>query len=339
MKWSLALLSFFCPLYLFCQEYGYTHYDSKDGLAGVTVYCMTQDKDGFIWIGTESGLSRFDGTHFKNFTRDDGLPDNEVIQLFADSRGRVWITPFKKSVCYYYKGKIYTPDNDPILKRLQIEDNVVRFAEDRAGNILMEEPKKLHLVDVNGHVTGIDSINSKRVVSINGICARADDGFMVIDDNRVYDYRNNRFHLKKTVFTKASHDKYFDINANAMIWRNDSIRAELFLFAKDTSISLPFKISHINFNLLDEQHVGMSTRDGATVYAINKPDSAWHFLPGLRVSNMMRDQEGNIWLSTLGHGLYKLNSSFVLNTRIEKDNIASQVFALAPYKDAIMVGT
>src|SRR4051812_23039758 len=121
-----------CPLFIYSQEYGYTHYDSRDGLAGVTVYCMTQDRDGFLWVGTEGGLSRFDGTHFKNFTREDGLPDNEVIQVFADSKGRVWIAPFKKSVCYYYKGKIHTPANDPVLKRLRIDDNVMAFAEDKA---------------------------------------------------------------------------------------------------------------------------------------------------------------------------------------------------------------
>src|SRR5690349_9087816 len=99
VKYSLFPIVIFL-LYTFsasAQEYGYTHYDSKDGLAGVTVYSMSQDKDGFLWLGTENGLSRFDGTHFKNFTRDDGLPDNEIIQVFADSKGRVWIAPFKKS--------------------------------------------------------------------------------------------------------------------------------------------------------------------------------------------------------------------------------------------------
>src|SRR5262245_33847806 len=100
------------------QEYSYTRYDSKDGLAGSTVYCMTQDKDGFLWFGTETGLSRFDGTHFKNFTREDGLPGNEIIQLFADSKGRVWIAPFRKAISYYYKGRIYNQDNDSILCRI-----------------------------------------------------------------------------------------------------------------------------------------------------------------------------------------------------------------------------
>jgi ligand-binding sensor domain-containing protein len=324
---------------VFSQEYGYTHYDSKDGLAGVTVYCMAQDKDGFLWFGTEGGLSRFDGTHFKNFTREDGLPDNEIIQLFADSKGRIWMVPFKKSVCYYYKGKIYTPANDPILKRLQIQDNVVRFAEDKAGNILMHELRKLHLVKTNGQVTVIDAINSKPIVIINGISTGAEDGFMVIDDNRIYDYRNDHFQLKKTISRFSTHPMFFAFNAHGMVWRRDSLRAAFYSFTKDKTVCFPFKIIHNNFNLIDESHVGISTRDGAMVYDINKPDSGRYFLPGLSVSNMLRDGEGNIWFSTLGHGLYKLSSSFVLNIKIRRKNIVSQVFTLAPYRGSVLVGT
>ena len=154
---------------VFSQEYGYTHYSTKEGLAGSTVYNMVQDRDGFLWFGTEGGLSRFDGTHFKNFTRQDGLPDNEIIQVFADSKGRIWIVPFKKSVCYYYKGKIYTPANDPMLKKIPVRDFVVGFAEDKAGNILMHELKRLYKVSANGGITVIDSINGLPVEYINAI--------------------------------------------------------------------------------------------------------------------------------------------------------------------------
>src|SRR5882757_8887778 len=96
------------------QEYSYTHYDVKDGLAGSNAYCITQDKEGFIWVGTDAGVSRFDGTHFKNFTLEDGLPDIEVLQIFADSRGRVWMAPFSKSICYFYQGRIHNQDNDTL---------------------------------------------------------------------------------------------------------------------------------------------------------------------------------------------------------------------------------
>jgi ligand-binding sensor domain-containing protein len=89
------------PFSLQAQEYSYTHYDIADGLAGSTVYCIAQDEDGFIWVSTETGVSRFDGTHFRNFSIADGLPDIEVLQMFGDREGRLWMAPFRKSVCYW----------------------------------------------------------------------------------------------------------------------------------------------------------------------------------------------------------------------------------------------
>ncbi len=90
----LLVLSYSCS----SQEYSYTHYDITDGLAGSVVYCIAQDKDGFIWTGTETGISRFDGTHFKSFSAADGLPDIEVLNMFGDSKGRFgW--PLSASQC------------------------------------------------------------------------------------------------------------------------------------------------------------------------------------------------------------------------------------------------
>src|SRR5579871_2764170 len=120
----------FLSIALCAQEYNYTHYDVKDGLAGSTVYSIVQDKDGFMWYGTETGLSRFDGTHFKNFYTSDGLPDNEIIKLFVDSKNRVWIIPFKNSICYYWKGKIYNQQNDSLLKKINFVEGLALINED-----------------------------------------------------------------------------------------------------------------------------------------------------------------------------------------------------------------
>src|SRR4030095_1787186 len=103
----LLHLSLALELISFSQEYSYINYNTRDGLAGSVVYDALQDQEGFMWFATENGLSRFDGKNFKTFTTKDGLPDNEILKLFLDSKGRVWIMPFRPSLCYYYKGKIY----------------------------------------------------------------------------------------------------------------------------------------------------------------------------------------------------------------------------------------
>ncbi len=66
-----------------------------DGLSQPTVLCMIQDKQGFIWIGTQYGLNRYDGYQFvtyKNEILDDtSLSSNYIIDLFEDSSGTLWI--------------------------------------------------------------------------------------------------------------------------------------------------------------------------------------------------------------------------------------------------------
>src|SRR3984957_9263711 len=163
----------------FSQEYSYTHYDITEGLAGSTVYCITQDKDGFIWVGTETGVSRFDGTHFKNFTTNDGLPDVEILEMFSDSRGRVWMAPFRKSVCYYFQGKIHNQDNDTLLRRMHFKGNVENFAEDAAGNILIQESSALHMLGSRGSVTEFDSINHRPITGCHAISRSLQGHFLV----------------------------------------------------------------------------------------------------------------------------------------------------------------
>src|SRR5258708_997172 len=157
---SYWLAVVFCVLLSYrplAQEYGYAHYGITDGLAGSTVYCITQDRDGFIWVGTETGVSRFDGTSCRNFTTRDGLPDLEVLQIFGDSKGRVWMAPFRKSVCYYYQGRIHNEQNDPLLANIRLKQNVESFAEDSHGDILIQERTALHLVRAEGSLVRYDS--------------------------------------------------------------------------------------------------------------------------------------------------------------------------------------
>jgi hypothetical protein len=51
---------------------------------------LYRDKTGFVWIGTNEGLFKFNGTTFRQFTRSDSLPDNQVTAIAEDSLGRIW---------------------------------------------------------------------------------------------------------------------------------------------------------------------------------------------------------------------------------------------------------
>lgn len=60
------------------QQYTFLSYGTREGLPHSQLRCLHQDAQGFIWIGSLGGLSRFDGRSFRNFDQQEGLPDNQV---------------------------------------------------------------------------------------------------------------------------------------------------------------------------------------------------------------------------------------------------------------------
>lgn len=67
----------------------------EDGLSNNIINTITQDSLGFIWIGTNDGLTRYDGNNFKVFKKSFGnansVSNNFIQSLFVDSQGHLWI--------------------------------------------------------------------------------------------------------------------------------------------------------------------------------------------------------------------------------------------------------
>ncbi|MGK7395332.1 MAG: hybrid sensor histidine kinase/response regulator transcription factor [Candidatus Cyclobacteriaceae bacterium M3_2C_046] len=69
---------------------------SEQGLSHNSVNCIVKDKEGFIWIGTENGLNRFDGYYIDNFlyqsSDSNGIAHHSISDLFRDSNNQIWFT-------------------------------------------------------------------------------------------------------------------------------------------------------------------------------------------------------------------------------------------------------
>ncbi len=317
---KLIFLPVFCcclwvPNLLFAQEYSYTHYDIADGLAGSTVYCLAQDRDGFIWAATETGVSRFDGTHFKNFTIADGLPDIEVLQLFGDRDGRLWMAPFRKSVCYWYGGRIHNQDNDSTLKMVHLRQNVEYFVQDSAGNILIQENSALHLVLTNGTVKEFDSLGQ---VPIDASVASALDQsgrFLVQVGDRVFRITEDGFSLIRELPSIATHQNLIAMSSSYLIWRGAMPIYSILSLATGDLVKRTFQqdtYRHISFTLLQDSLLYVNEILGCTENNIQSGKTRW-FLPDKPVSRVFRDMDGNLWFATLGQGIYRLNSDAVRN--------------------------
>lgn len=139
----------------------------KSGLSSNYVNAVIQDSDGFIWIGTNQGLNRFDGYNSKTFMYDEfdsnSLSNNWVKSLLEDSNGNIWIGTEGGGLNLYNNltGEITRFQNDPKDSSSLPSNFISRLYEDSQNRIWIGTLKGLCLYDSktkkfqkwNGYVT------------------------------------------------------------------------------------------------------------------------------------------------------------------------------------------
>jgi diguanylate cyclase (GGDEF)-like protein len=77
------------------RQLTFAHFGTEDGLDSLTVFDLALDRAGNLWVGTQEGLSRFDGERFRNFGVFDGLPSGVVFDVEQDAAGDLWAATLK----------------------------------------------------------------------------------------------------------------------------------------------------------------------------------------------------------------------------------------------------
>jgi ligand-binding sensor domain-containing protein len=90
------------------SQYSRTVWTQERGLPQDTIRAITQTKDGYLWLGTDEGLARFDGYEFVVFNKAQGdLPDNSITALAAAADGALWIGT-QNGLVEYRGGRFHT---------------------------------------------------------------------------------------------------------------------------------------------------------------------------------------------------------------------------------------
>jgi ligand-binding sensor domain-containing protein len=98
---------------------------------GVEANTLFQDHDGFIWLGTDHGLFRFDGQRYEQFLSTDSLVGNSITAVAEDSVGRIWIGHTSGQLSYLENGVLHSFEPDEGSAAAPVSDIVF----DRRGNM------------------------------------------------------------------------------------------------------------------------------------------------------------------------------------------------------------
>ncbi len=120
------------------------NWETTEGLPEATVQTLARTADGYLWLGTEDGLARFDGVRFSLITHatQSALPDNYISALYVDRRQRLWIGTHA-GISRIENGALVPPGHLPPL----VHADVRAFAEDRSGTLWVGSRNGLISID------------------------------------------------------------------------------------------------------------------------------------------------------------------------------------------------
>ena len=291
-----------------------------DGLGNMAVMALAQDRDGYLWVGTENGLFRYDGSRFRHFGKAQGLSDGHVTALHVDPAGRLWAAT-ERGVSHF--------DGRSFVALLRADGKPLAV---RAGQHLASAAPDLLLVQATGRLMKVrlsgaagnwraepmfaeDQIQSQlELKDLNGILAESDGTLWMGCKERLCRYRGGRvevlgephglpddrwFALRRDragTLWLASHGRVMALEAGAQRFRE---RGPDWVKQPETGFPIPL------LEDADGRMVG-ATGDGLFQLAAG----AWRRIgpeQGLRTSGppsaLLRDRDGDLWLGLPGRGL------------------------------------
>lgn len=319
------------------------NYTITHGLPSNRVYHSMIDSEGFMWFGTEKGVSRYDGYAFENYTTRDGLTDNEVFYLFEDSKRRIWCMTYNGKLSYYYGGQFYNADNAPFLKNAISEAMFSRAYEDKWGNLVFTTSTNgLYVLKGDSFSRYLSGKQFFSPITVNGqlYIASSSSG-----SSQLYQIQQNgtlKTLDKKEIgdlvsYNWSENDSVYHIslrNAPNDGWGLYSRKFNNLNHVYNT-IKTPPNLRPV-FTGKIQGTVYIGTNQGLFTYNAKTRLLSKIDVPAENISSLTFDFEGNMWLTTLKNGVY-----FKPNINIKKyKNISENIskIALNPYTNEIWAG-
>ncbi|MBK6481740.1 MAG: hypothetical protein IPG01_01090 [Chitinophagaceae bacterium] len=288
----------------------------NDGLPSQVVYCALQDHQGYMWFGTDAGVSRFDGKHFENYTMKDGLTDNEVLNMFRDSRDRIWFYTLNGKICYFQKGKFMNASNDAMLANINAKYEFMSFLEDTNGNVwLGGYGSQLVQIQRNNHVLMHDFHSLDEGFRRSWIFPYQfnKDEVQFYTPGSILIYKDGQMRIKDSVNTLKP------IRTRFQLFKFNEVRSYYFSvdgvyqIDRGTSKKLIDKSKVSNYNSIagifvdQRENIFLFTKTFQTIFFAKGANGYNEFsiqFDGIEVGNIFIDAERSKWFCTTGSGVF-----------------------------------
>lgn len=310
-----------------------TTYNMDNGLANNRVNTIAQDKDGFMWFGTDDGLCRFDGIKFKTYVLSDQLGENAssyINHLMIDSRNKMWIGTNNGITIFDYTNNLFKDFKAITSDSIRITSPISDIIEDKDGNVWIgtdgqgvfrfnpNETKKLESFDYS---------EDKKVQrkSIFTICedSKRNIWFGTYSDG-IYRYNKNTGKItqytanneENALSDNTIHKIYEDSHGNLWIgtFQNGldkfDYETETFRNYKDSSTdNLLYHIHDItefspgNLLVASDNGVCYFTTDDMKIKRADDTSMKFRFSPEKFIYSIFIDKEQSLWLGSYFSGI------------------------------------
>lgn len=250
-------------------QYKFNHFTTDDGLPTNSIYCITEDKNGIIVLGTDNGLTFFDGNDFKTLNVKDGLTNPYIVAVTKDENDVLWFIN--------YGGKLQKFVNNTII--------TTSFLTEQTNSILNTDTKIYAYTTQNRYSNKsyyYQVINKK-----NGLVFKSKN-------------TNNSTKFASPVFCQDN--KEIKIINNNLILGSHKIA-----IPKDVTLLHKVILRKNNVCLLDENYLFILDFNGSVLNQIKLPN-ALSKNPVYKFDFII-DKQDNCWLSIQNKGLFILKSN------------------------------
>lgn len=344
MKYILACCFFLLQTDVFAQKIIYYNYAKKEGLLSNTVYAVYRSRDGYLWIATDKGISRYNGYEFKHYTLKDGLADIENFFFYEDRQQRLWIGSYNGNLSYIKNNRVYNARNDSTLKVNSETPITSKIYENSDSSIIISYATSPKVLLIKNQRLRSFTLTDKN---------NAEFGILEIS----YDGRS-RFRVKAPTF-----DYIFDTTANIIsklpvitrkVLRAQSGNTNMQLDPAKQRVAVDGVELRIDYKLLINTIINcvhkigsiyyIGTDNGLYITDTTAPYQMLHEFKNIIISSITEDVTGSIWVSSLTNGIFQIPKDYqrikfasnIYNTQILNATEASQFVYVQDFKNNII---